>query len=677
MGVSHTAGEATAALTLSTALDGTDDIDVDTLAAAADSIHDAYGAPATTDPVTITTVAGAPAIAVVHAIDGHEKLAVWFSERVYANADATGALEPSDFEFTDAGAGKSVVAVDHRPGAVTATLTLDNPVEAADIGGATLAAAGGAIYDITGYPADTTAVELTVGMASSIEKVEGIEGSDRLKITFQTQVYASDDETGALEPGDFIFTDGNGGGASAIVTDGLTHAQGSSTAIVTVDAALTATDIGEDSLAAASDAIFGPGAGSFPLGTDAVTISAQTAPAITRVEGAVGYDELFVSFTEGVYAEGDGTGALGQLDFNFADESGSGAGAIIGVAHTAGHSTAIITLDTPLTAGDIGTDTLAAVGDEIFNSIANPVAATPVALSGNDCPTWGATFPIEDEPQYSATTEDQTGLLIGAVGNPTVAFPDVDNDWFNGYEDEGTYIDIVNNNACLNSPRGLTIEARVKPFEVDRGVGDNTFNRVFERRRTILVTILNTDYRGDDVPARAGKASIEVKYRVDAGSRHTCPHPQWPADPYVGDDARMHQMSSDIDQFPIGVGHWYQIKVVFNSDKSDVAGSNGTPVDIFIDDQGENGLNEPNPTPWDPTLSPEYEQWPGYVNATLMINECSSCRWGALPGDFLELRDDTAHIGAAWSHNQPFEGQIDWIVWEPIVDYSGVDDPPH
>lgn len=266
-------------------------------------------------------------------------------------------------------------------------------------------------------------------------------------------------------------------------------------------------------------------------------------------------------------------------------------------------------------------------------------------------------------------------MLTGTVGNPTFSFPDADNDWYNGDENQATYVDITNNSTCLNSPRAITIEARVKPTEVDRGVGDNTFNRVFERRRTILVTILNTDYRGDDIPSRAGKASIEVKYRVDAASRHACPHPQWPDDPYVGNDVRMHQISSDIVRFPIVNGHWYSIKVVFNSDKSDVPGSDGTPVDIFIDDEGVDGLNSPNPTPGDPTLNPDFEHWPGYANTTVRINESSSCRWGALPGDFINYRNDSTHIGSSWNHHQPFAGQIDWVTWAPVADYTGVEAP--
>ncbi|MCP4707137.1 MAG: hypothetical protein GY869_00810, partial [Planctomycetes bacterium] len=284
------------------------------------------------------------------------------------------------------------------------------------------------------------------------------------------------------------------------------------------------------------------------------------------------------------------------------------------------------TMSAPIIAADFSADILATTGKSIWgwyeggyqnwdpvNPPIDPQAVSagpwPVTITG--CPPALVSFQL-NEPDESTTGTDESGILIGTVGNPIFAFQNSDG-YFHGDEDEGTYIEFSNNQTCLNSPRAVTVEARVRPTEVDRGIADNTFNRIFERRRTMLVTILNTDYRGDDVPERAGKASIEIKYRVEnvyePGARHTCPNPQWPADPYVGNDVRMHQISSDIARWPLYDNHWYQIKVVFNSDKGAIY---GTVVDIFIDDQGTDGLNALNPTPLNPTSNPDFEQWPGY-----------------------------------------------------------------
>jgi predicted CXXCH cytochrome family protein len=300
LSVAHTPGDITAIVTMSADLILAD-VDNDILATRGISVWDASGEPAGPWPVTIS--AAASPIGNASGVVGHEKLAVWFSQRVYANSDTSGALQPSDFEFVDAGAGKNIMAVDHIPGDVKATLTLSDTIEGADLDTATVAAADGAIYDITGYSLPITPRELTTDAAyvSSISGVEGIEGSDKLKVTFQSQVYANDDETGALQISDFSYTNGNGGGATAI--SGVSHTAGSSIAIITLDTDLILGDIGSDTVAAASDSIFGPSAGNFPLGTGAVTISGQAAPVITRVEGVVGYIQLLVSFSQGVYAE--------------------------------------------------------------------------------------------------------------------------------------------------------------------------------------------------------------------------------------------------------------------------------------------------------------------------------------------------------------------------------------
>jgi hypothetical protein len=596
-----------------------------------------------------------------------DQLLVTFSEGVFGSGPGA-ALLAGDLDLSCSG--KTIVNMSHTGGEATAILTWDAPLAPSEVATCTISVASGLVWDEHGLlPAIAVAeaVPVDLGHFPSIASVEGLVGGSRLKVSFQSQVYTNMGETGALQPDDFALTAGSN-------IDTVQHVAGSAVAFITLDAPLGPGEVGTATLAAEYGSIFGPGPIHLPVGTDTALVTAQNAPAISRVEGAAGYGQVFVSFTEGVYTGSGQSGGLVATDF----VDTSGAWDVIGVQHVAGQSGAILTLSSVLDPGDIGLAAIGAAGDEIFSSIDNPAETTAVILTGSDCPVWGTSFPIEDLPQASATISDEHGLLTGTVTNPAVVFPDpLDNDWFNGDDEQATSVGIASNNACLNSPRAITIEARVRPTEVDKGVGINTFNRIFERRRTVLVTILNTDYRGDDVPERADKSSIEVKYRVDVASRHACPHPQWSSDPYVGTDVRMHQISSDIDQWPIVNGHWYRVKVVFNSDKSDVPLSNGTPVDVFLDDQGADGLNAVNPTPGEPELNPDYEQWAGYVNATKTINGSSSCRWGSLPGDFIEFRSDTSHIGANWSNAaQHFEGQIDWVTWQPIADYTGVDDPP-
>ncbi len=684
-GVTHTAGESTAVITLNSEL-SVDDIDTDTLSVNSDSIYDEYDNAVSTDIWPITEIAGVPTITVVQGVDGHDRLAVWFSERVYETANATGTLQPADFDNLNLG--KNIIGIDHEFGSPRATIILDAAISASDIDNVsvTLAAEGGSIYDITGNPAPINGVMLNEADVSSILKAEGVIGSNILKVTFESQVYANKDETGSLDKDDFTYGDGWNPGATGIQS--VSHTPGSPVAIITLNNNLDANDINADTIAAASYSIFGPSRGNFPLDTGTVLITGQSAPTITKVEGAVGYDQVLVSFSEGVYTGTGRAGSLVAADFSYGNVYALGSTGINSVVHAAGNSTAIITLNSILDASDSATDTIAAAGSAIFNSANNPVGTAPaVAIEANDCTAWGVNFPIEDIPQNAdwpvnppadGEIEDETGLLSGPVFSPTISFPDVDNDVLNGDESQATGIKIINDDLCLISPRAFTIEARVKPTKVDNGT-TNEFNRIVERRRTYMVTMLNTNYRGDDIAARSDRASIEVKYRV--GSRHTCPNPQWPGDTtHTGNSVWMHQISSDIAQYPLHNDHWYLIRVVFNSDKSDLAGSNGTPVDIFIDDQGTDAhLYETNPNTGNPESNPDYEQWAGYKNATVSINGSSSCKWGSLPGDYNAdfKTDNKFSIGTNWNNSsQGFDGKMDWVTWKPVAEYSGVDDSP-
>ncbi len=605
-----------------------------------------------------------PTITKVEGISGYTKLYLEFAEGVYGTGPG-GKLQASDLGLADCG-GKWIVDVIHSAGDATAIIVLNAALDAGDTGTCTVAAVS--VDDENGASAFADPVTVVAMPSPAVVSVEGVVGSNKLKVAFSSQIWGATGETGPIGSGDLTFTDG-GGGATGIT--GVSHAAGSPVVIVTVDTALPLGDVGSDAVSATGGSIFG--IDDYPVGVGDVFVTAQTAPTLTRVEGVAGHDQVFVSFSEGVYTGTGQSGALVATDFVDSDAGWD----VGGVAHVAGQTGAILTLTSVLAPDDPISETIAAAGSAIFNSIDNPADTTPVNITDNNCPAWGTTFPIEHEPLESATVYDATGLLSGAVANPGFSFPNGDNNWFTGAEEEVTNINIANN-ACLSSPRALTVEARVKPTEVDRGIADNTFNRIFERRRNILVTILNTDYRRDDVPERADRASIEVKYRVETASRHDCPHPQWPYDSFVGNDTRMHQISSDIDQWPLVNGHWYVIRVVFNSDKYLVPGSDGTPVDVFIDDQGADGADLPNPDPDNPGDNPDYEQWPDYENATKKINESSSCRWGSLPGDIIEFRNDSSHIGSNWNNAaQWFEGQIDWLTWKPVADYVGVDDPPH
>ena len=405
-----------------------------------------------------------------------------------------------------------------------------------------------------------------------------------------------------------------------------------------------------------------------------------TTPEILSVESVLGSNELLVTFTEGVFTNSDRTGALEIQDFVLVDQNSDNPKTITGVVHTPGEATATVTLGTPLIFDDFGADTLATAGMSIWNVAGAPAGPWPVPLAfttDQPCTISATSFQFNDPPG-SAYILGEHGVMLGLVNNPSVTLPT--GGVFYGDENQGTSIDFANNTQCLQDGNTVTIEAVFLPNAVNLdwedtdgdGVDDNidrnaTFSRIFERKRNIKITLLHADYAGDNTPSRADRARIQVKYFVETASRHTCPDPQWPEDSYIGDDVRWHQINSLIDEYPVVNDHWYRMRVVFNSDKSAVPGSTGSPVDIFLDDLGREGGDEP-----------ATELWAGFKNVSATMNESSSCRWGALPGDVIALENQPSFIGTAPDHNPAYlyKGMIDWISWKPEADYTGVDDQP-
>ncbi|MBI5407984.1 MAG: hypothetical protein HZA14_01300 [Nitrospirae bacterium] len=165
--VTHTAGSRTAVLTLSSNLDTSNDIGVDTVKAVANSIFDNYALAAGTTAVTISGSITPPAInsAVVSSAN---KVTVTFSKAVYTNSDSTGALTPADFTYTDIDNGRTITAVTHTAGSTTAVLTLSSNIDATnDIGVDTVAAVANSIFDNIGVAAGTSAVTLSGSLCPS------------------------------------------------------------------------------------------------------------------------------------------------------------------------------------------------------------------------------------------------------------------------------------------------------------------------------------------------------------------------------------------------------------------------------------------------------------------------------------------------------------------------------
>jgi hypothetical protein len=694
--VAHTGGLMTAILTLSSAMDGTDDFLVDRLAAAGGEIFDDSNYPATSTPVVIIAQDPITIVAVTGQV-GYDMLEVRFSGAVYAEMGATGSLQPGDFVLMDSDNGRTITAVDHIPGVEKifigediAVLTLSLPLDSTDdIDIDTLAANG--IYNFMDILVDETPVTVTEMPAAVISSVEGTVGSDKLKVMFSHWVYGDMGETGTIVPSDFVLTDVGGDNARTISS--VQHGVGDAYAIVTMSALLAAGDVDTDTIAAVTATIFN--SADHPVGTTAVTISAQAAPMITSVEGTVGLDQILVLFSEGVYADTGQSGALQAADFTLTDADDSRT--ITAMDHTAGTASALLTLSSAIDASaDIGTDALAANG--IYNKVDNAIDTTPVTLTGNNCPVAGTLFDF-NEGAGSTTVTDDTGLLSGTVIVPAVSM--LGDGLFTGDETEAntTAVDVKSAGAdlCLKTPRVVTLESRFYMTDADldyvdvspaNGIDDDydvgivegninstngdgrnaTLHRLAERQNSFLITIMRASYAGDFIEARQEKARIEFKYI--AVNKGTCDG-TYPNDP-TGEGSPVNgsaqkQISSDIDNYPIVTGHWYKIRIVFNTDKT------RNPVDIFADDQGTDG----NDTG---------ELWTGYKNISKPDPEDSAgCKWAAIPGIEMKTLDRYLFIGDNCCHgdvqgaanNGIFKGKIDWFSWKPVADYSGVVDPAY
>jgi len=97
---------------------------------------------------------------------GNNQLTVTLSEGSYANSNGTGNLQTSDFSLVDTNNdnNRSINGISHTAGSSTVTLTMSQPLKAADVNADTLAAVANNIYDEYGNATGTETV--TIGLST-------------------------------------------------------------------------------------------------------------------------------------------------------------------------------------------------------------------------------------------------------------------------------------------------------------------------------------------------------------------------------------------------------------------------------------------------------------------------------------------------------------------------------
>ena len=185
----------------------------------------------------------------------------------------------------------------------------------------------------------------------------------------------------------------------------------------------TAEEIEAEYLAQKSNSTF------VTFGEEEVATADAAAPVILSVISTLGSNELTVTFSEAVDTSNLGSGDLITADFVYTDVSAGGATSIsaMGADADGTDGVVLITLDAPLVAGDLNTDTLAAAANQIYDLANNPMgtSAFAVSLSGNTPATIGGDVSYSgsegDAVAGTMTATDTDGLTDGTYFTVTTA----------------------------------------------------------------------------------------------------------------------------------------------------------------------------------------------------------------------------------------------------------------
>ena len=380
---------------------------------------------------------------------------------------------------------------------------------------------------------------------------------------------------------------------------------------------------------------------------------------------------------------------------------------ITAVEHYEGSGAAILTLSSVLDRdSDIGVDTVSAKAYEIFNRSNDRMRTIPVAMIGNECPPGGFLINFDSESPGSTTVTDTTGLVVGDVTSGDPAFGILGDGYFTGdpIQQVPTYIDFNQNTRCFKTPRAYTLETRVYFDTVDMDYGDvyplngldddwdggdpdssdnmqtplhfelpDTDPLTPDGRKMTTISLFNrkdliinfktsrANYTLDGTEERKDKTTVALRHRTQ--NRKFCDGTR-PNDPRVFAATLSEEAGSERGIYDIVSGHWYTIRLVFNTDKAN------SSFDFFARDEGTDG----NGTG---------AIWSGYVNigksSLLSQHDCS---YTTNMGSELSGVDATFSIGGfddvpGHVYTPWLPGKMDWLSFKPIADYTGVQDGPY
>ncbi len=315
---------------------------------------------------------------------------IFFTEEVYGNENGAGALDPGDFvlDFSGNGGnatGAAITEVDHSEGALSAVIALN--ITGTPDGKETIIISPkpGSIFDAAGNAAiteeNTGDILLFDKLPPKIESSDLSPDNSVLAIEFSEAVVSNPDGTGSLEAADFTLSfNQNGGTASNASVSGVVHTAGSP--FVTVNLTVSGTPDGNEEVRVRCNANSVYDASGNPASPEVNTgikkLHDLTKPLISSVRLAYDNSRLTLAFSEPVYSNNDGTGALEKSDFDlaFSKNGGNASGASIsGVTHTPGSVTAEVALTITGTPDGLETLSLTPKDNSVFDGSGNAALA--------------------------------------------------------------------------------------------------------------------------------------------------------------------------------------------------------------------------------------------------------------------------------------------------------------
>jgi len=408
---------------------------------------------------------------------------------------------------------------------------------------------------------------------------------------------------------------------------------------------------------------------------DATYFDQKVPPVITKAYGYEGNNKVYITFAEGAYANANGTGNLQPLDFVLTDSDN---GPILSVQHTAGDSTATLTLTTNLDVTDLNIDTVAPAANSIYDAsgIAAAYSSNAVVIAAETCPLSGIRYDF-NEPAGSTTAASDTGLMLGAVQNGAEAF--VGGDGYLHFNSDGisstknvndTLFRATNPDSCLGNERTFTYELRFKPAVVDLDSASlnpantltSTVQALVQRKSFNYFALRRADFMGDILPPD-GQTYLWANFS-------TPPPNVTPLDVSgLGHGQYNKEIYGDVATCPIVQDHWYRVRLVYNADRK-----GSVPADIFAEDQGTDGAG--TNANWSGYISCtqahlQDEEWQlseGIINKQdPWVPKTHDITLGSNNNEKAALGRDTRGVNE--------DALMDWFSYKPIADYTGLDVP--